>query len=92
MGLEISIFVDVFPDCRSRRVGYPGRGNIKTRFRYITIHGKKFASTRKVGLQPVGPRKVFYFPPTTHRRQMKASPYPPPGDAPSRGYRLPEGS
>ncbi|GIY73110.1 hypothetical protein CEXT_228291 [Caerostris extrusa] len=48
------------------------------------------AGPRKVGLLPVGPREVFYFLPTIHRRPMKASPYPPPGDALSRGYRLPE--
>ncbi|GIY69312.1 hypothetical protein CDAR_121161 [Caerostris darwini] len=50
-----------------------------------------FTEPRKVGLLPVGPREVFYFPPTTHRRPMEASPDPPPGDAASRGYRLPRG-
>ena len=37
----------------------------------------------------VGPRDVFYFPPTFHTR--KAFPYPPPGDAFNRGCMLPEG-
>ncbi|GIY26411.1 hypothetical protein CDAR_570011 [Caerostris darwini] len=62
------------PDCRSRRVGYPGRGNIKTRFQYITIPGKRLPGPQEVGLLPVGPREVFYFPPTTHRRPMEAPP------------------
>ncbi|GIX75434.1 hypothetical protein CEXT_196751 [Caerostris extrusa] len=29
---------------------------------------------RKVGLLPVGPREVFYFPPTTHRSPMEGIP------------------
>ncbi|GIY39610.1 hypothetical protein CEXT_543931 [Caerostris extrusa] len=40
----------------------------------ITNHGKRLLGPRKVGLLPVGPREVFYFPPTTHRRSMEASP------------------
>ncbi|GFW83003.1 RNase H domain-containing protein [Trichonephila clavipes] len=56
---------------------------------YCTIHGKRCHILQEVGLLPVGPRKVFYFPSTTHWKPMEAFPYPPPGDAPSRGYRLP---
>ncbi|GFU58485.1 hypothetical protein TNCV_697461 [Trichonephila clavipes] len=52
---------------------------------------KRCHSLQEVGLLPVGPRKVFYFPSTTHWKPMEAFPYPPPGDAPSRGYRLPRG-
>ncbi|GFW37975.1 hypothetical protein TNCV_4631761 [Trichonephila clavipes] len=58
---------------------------------YCTIHGKRCHILQEVGLLPVGPRKVFYFPSTTHWKPMEAFPYPPPGDAPSRGYRLPRG-
>ncbi|GFX45273.1 hypothetical protein TNCV_2095581 [Trichonephila clavipes] len=50
---------------------------------------KRCHSLQEVGLLPVGPRKVFYFPSTTHWKPMEAFPYPPPVDAPSRGYRLP---
>ncbi|GFU52241.1 hypothetical protein TNCV_3052621 [Trichonephila clavipes] len=54
---------------------------------------KRFHSLQEVGLLPVGPRKVFYFPSTIHWEPMEAFlPYPPPGDAPSRGYRLPRGN
>ncbi|GFS50044.1 e3 ubiquitin-protein ligase MYCBP2 [Trichonephila clavipes] len=59
----------------------------------VTVLTKDFSRTvtPEVGLLPVGPRKVFYFPSTTHWKPMEAFPYPPPGDAPSRGYRLPRG-
>ncbi|GFV64610.1 hypothetical protein TNCV_3181061 [Trichonephila clavipes] len=52
---------------------------------------KRCHSLQEVGLLPVGPRKVFYFPSTTHWKPMEAFPYPPPADAPSRGDRLPQG-
>ncbi|GFU65748.1 hypothetical protein TNCV_5058821 [Trichonephila clavipes] len=58
-----------------------------------TIHGKKRChGLQEVGLLPVGPRKVFYFPSTAHWKPMEAFPYPPSGDAPSSGYRLPRAS
>ncbi|GFY01547.1 hypothetical protein TNCV_2607311 [Trichonephila clavipes] len=43
---------------------------------------------KEVGLVPVGPRKVFYFLLPPIGNQWIRSP---PGDAPSRGYRLPRG-
>ncbi|GBL77381.1 hypothetical protein AVEN_41796-1 [Araneus ventricosus] len=52
---------------------------------------KKLPLPQAVGLLTVGPWKVFYFPPTPYWNQVEAFPDPPPGDAPSRGYRLPRG-
>ncbi|GFY53751.1 hypothetical protein TNIN_285401 [Trichonephila inaurata madagascariensis] len=44
------------------------------------------------GILSVGPPKVFCFPSTTNWKPIGAFPDSPPGDAPSRGYRLLRGN
>ncbi|GFT01481.1 hypothetical protein NPIL_397171, partial [Nephila pilipes] len=72
----------LFPHCRTRRVGCPVHGSLIYIFK-LSSNGTCVAIDSR-GWSAEGISFPFYHP------KLKFL-YPPPGDAPYRGYRLPKG-